>query len=98
MATRRKLDTKSYEEKYRIVKFVEANPEMKRKDVAAKFDIKPNTLSDIMKNKDKIIKVKESPTDARKGNFKRRKVVNYDDVDAALLLWFRQKESQPDFI
>lgn len=96
MATKRKLNTKSYSEKYAIIKFVEENPAVKKKDVADKFDIKQNTLSGLLKNKEKIIQVVEYPSNARKGNFKRQKNGKYDDVGAALLLWFRQKESQPD--
>ncbi|XP_041460886.1 tigger transposable element-derived protein 4-like [Lytechinus variegatus] len=96
MPAKRKLSTRSYDEKYEIIKFVDENPNMKRKDVALKFNLKPNTPSDILKCKEKIIEAVETPKDARKGNLKRRKTITFDDVDAALLLWFRQKESQPD--
>ena len=52
---KRKLTTRTYEKKYEIIKFVEANPGMKKNAIAAKFDVKPQTLSDMLKNKEKII-------------------------------------------
>ena len=50
--SKRKLNTRSYEEKYSIIIFCDENPTWMRKDVAvnstSKFDMKANTLSDIM--------------------------------------------------
>ena len=96
MATKRKLTTKSYDEKYAIIKFMDENPSMRKKDVATRFDVKPSTLSDIIKNREKIVKAVEKPLDARKGTIKRVKGVTFDDVDAALRLWLQQKDSSAD--
>ena len=79
-----------------MIKFVEENPSWRKKDVAEKFGLKPNTLSDILKNRDKIVHAVEQPKDVRKGSFKRMKQVTFDDVEAALLAWFRQKEALPE--
>lgn len=67
MATKRKLATKSYSEKYAILKFMDENPSMKKKDVAEKFEVKPNTVSDIIKNRDKITQAVGNSDDVRKG-------------------------------
>ncbi|XP_071497487.1 tigger transposable element-derived protein 4-like [Diadema antillarum] len=95
MATKRKLNVKSYEEKYSILKFMDENPTWKKKDIAAKFNMKSNTLSDVIKNREKIMQAVENPSDARKG-IKRMKQVTFDDVDLALITWFRQKVSLPE--
>ncbi|XP_038076054.1 tigger transposable element-derived protein 4-like [Patiria miniata] len=92
---KRKLETKTYKEKYKIVKFCEANPRMRKVDLAQKFGLPRGTLYDILKNKDKIIEAVEKP-DARKGGIKRVKQLTYDDVNSALIVWFRQKTSLPD--
>ncbi|XP_063611760.1 zinc finger and BTB domain-containing protein 14-like isoform X3 [Penaeus indicus] len=72
---KRKLKTRTYEEKYDIIKFVEANPGMKRNSIAAKFDIKPQTLSDMLKNKEQIVSAIEDAEKvaARAGTYKRVK-------------------------
>jgi transposase-like protein len=46
----RKCKAISLETKYEIIQCVEP-----KKDVAARFDILPNTLSTILKNKEKIV-------------------------------------------
>ncbi|XP_071497446.1 tigger transposable element-derived protein 4-like [Diadema antillarum] len=95
MATKRKLNAKSYQEKYSILTFMDENPTWKKKDVAAKFNVKTNTLSDMIKNRHKIVQAVENPSDARKG-VKRMRQMTFDNVDAALITWFRQRESLPD--
>ena len=55
MATKRKLSTLSYKEKYDIIKFCDDNLGMKKTDIAAKFNIPRPTLFDIRKNRQKII-------------------------------------------
>uniref|UniRef100_A0A4W3J6G9 HTH CENPB-type domain-containing protein n=1 Tax=Callorhinchus milii TaxID=7868 RepID=A0A4W3J6G9_CALMI len=87
--------TRTYQEKYQILQFCEANPEMTKKDVASKFGLKPQTLNDYLKNKKKIYHSVENP-DARKRIVKRTKHITFEDVDAALILWFRQKSSLPE--
>ncbi|XP_071509611.1 tigger transposable element-derived protein 4-like [Diadema antillarum] len=91
MATRR-ITSRSYKEKYDIIKFMEANPNAKRKDVAAKFDLKQSSLADIIKKRDKIIKTFENTDEAWKGTRKRVKSGVYDDVAEVLIMWVRQQE------
>ena len=62
---------------------------MMKSKIAEKFNVKPTSLNDILKNKAKIYEKIEEP-DARKGSIKRLKSIKFEDVDAALILWFRQ--------
>ena len=94
METTRKLKTKTYEEKYDICKFYDENPSMKKTAIAARFNVRPTTLQDILKNKAKIYEKMENP-DVRKGNIKRLKKLTFEDVDAALILWIRQASNNP---
>ena len=70
---------------------------MKRKDVALKLGIKPQTLSDMMKaeTKKKIVNAMEDPPDARKGTVKRVKR-NFYDIDAGHIILLRQYCTDPD--
>lgn len=45
---------RTYEEKYQIIKYAEDNPSLTQRDAAAKYNIKSQTLSDLLKNKEKI--------------------------------------------
>ena len=49
-----KRKSRTYEDKLKILKFVENNPSMKRCDIAEKFSVKPQTFSNLIKNADKI--------------------------------------------
>ena len=66
----------------------------KKKDIAAHFKMKPQTLSDLIKNKEAIL--------AKEGSSKfilsqtRDRNIKYSTVDEALLLWFREKIQVPD--
>ncbi|XP_030607758.1 tigger transposable element-derived protein 4-like isoform X1 [Archocentrus centrarchus] len=95
---KRKLQTRTYEQKYEIIKFVESNPGMKQKAIATKFDIRPQTLSDILKKKSKIIETMENKEKvaAEAGSFKRVKKVSYAEVNTALLLWVKQVSVLPE--
>jgi len=95
MATKRKLTTKTYQEKYDIIQFCEANPLMKKTAIAEKLDIKRQTLNDILKNKGKIFGQVEKI--ARPVvSVKRVKCMSFEDVDDALIIWFRQMSAQPN--
>ena len=52
---KRKLESKSFEEKIEILNYVSSHPNTKRKDIAAHFKMKPQTLSDLIKNKEAIL-------------------------------------------
>lgn len=45
-----KHELQTYEQKYEIVAFAEANPGMTHKAIATKFNIRPRNLSGILKN------------------------------------------------
>ena len=99
MASKRKHTDRTYEEKYRVIKFCNENPGIKRSDIALKFAIKPHTVSHMMKveTKKKVFNVVENPPDARKGTIKRITKCTFPDIDAALIIWFRQYCTDPDF-
>ena len=48
---KRERVARTLEEKYNIVSFYEKNPNMKQLDIAKTFDMKPQTISDSIKNK-----------------------------------------------
>ena len=51
----------TYQQKYHIVKYADTNPAMKQMAIAAKFGLKRQKLSDILRKKDEIICVIEDP-------------------------------------
>ena len=63
-----------------------------KKDVAVRFDILPNTLSTILKNKEQIVESYEKSTisPARK----RHRSSSHENVDVALYEWFKEKRNQ----
>ena len=63
---KRKISTRTYDEKLDIINFVDENPNMKKKDVAIKFGIPANTLTDILKKRDKIQNTLETTSDGKK--------------------------------
>ncbi|KFV93313.1 Tigger transposable element-derived protein 4, partial [Eurypyga helias] len=75
----------SIEEKIDIISAVESGK--KKADVAAKYGIKKNSLSSIMKNKDKVLEAFESLRfDPRR---KRLRTAFYTDLEEALVKWYR---------
>ena len=62
-----------------------------KKDVAVRFDILPNTLSTILKNKEQIVESYEKSTilPARK----RHRSSAHENVDAALYEWFKERRN-----
>ena len=84
---KRKLNTLELHKKYELIKDVEKG-NMKKKDIALKYGILPNTLTNILSKKDSIIKNFEN------GNFnnakkQRIRACTHEDVDAILLSWFK---------
>ena len=51
---KRKIQIETYEDKLQIINYVDANKSMKLKDIAAYLSLSNSTLSDIMKNREKI--------------------------------------------
>ncbi|XP_066258787.1 tigger transposable element-derived protein 4-like [Euwallacea similis] len=89
MSTKRVLKTLSIDEKFRLIKEVESGS--RKKDVAAKYEVPASTVSTILKNKQAIITAFESGVS---GSSKRLKKPTYEDVDKAVLEWFKSARMQ----
>lgn len=87
----RKRKAITLETKYEIIQEVEKGG-LPKKDVAAKFEILPNTLSTILKNKDDIVQNYEST--GMSPSRKRHRSVPHETVDSALLEWFKEKRHE----
>ena len=72
---------------FEIIKYMEANPSKKQAEVAENFGLNRKTLNNIVKAKTKIMKVAGKRSDGRK----RLRSNNFEDVDAALILWFKEQ-------
>ncbi|NXJ76669.1 TIGD4 protein, partial [Trogon melanurus] len=75
----------SIEEKIDIISAVESGK--KKADIAAKYGIKKNSLSSIMKNKEKVLEAFESLRFDPKR--KRLRTAFYTDLEEALVKWYR---------
>uniref|UniRef100_A0A672UAV1 Tigger transposable element derived 4 n=1 Tax=Strigops habroptila TaxID=2489341 RepID=A0A672UAV1_STRHB len=75
----------SIEEKIDIISAVESGE--KKADIAAKYGIKKNSLSSIMKNKEKVLEAFESLRFDPKR--KRLRTAFYTDLEEALVKWYR---------
>ncbi|KFQ45410.1 Tigger transposable element-derived protein 4, partial [Nestor notabilis] len=83
--TVRRKKSISIEEKIDIISAVESGA--KKADVAAKYGIKKNSLSSIMKNKEKVLEAFESLRFDPKR--KRLRTAFYTDLEEALVKWYR---------
>ena len=90
MSQKRKLKTLTILQKYELIKDVETG--MKKKDVAQKFDIKPNTLSTILKNKTTVVEAVEKI--GTRCNSKRLKKATFESVDKSVVEWFSAMRGQ----
>ncbi|XP_056658750.1 tigger transposable element-derived protein 4 [Monodelphis domestica] len=81
----RKKKSVSIEEKIDIINAVESGK--KKAEIAAKYGIKKNSLSSIMKNKDKVLEAFESLRFDPKR--KRLRTAFYTDLEEALMRWYR---------
>jgi transcriptional regulator with XRE-family HTH domain len=68
--------------KYEIVSFWESNRHLSQRDIALRFGIPTTTLGDMLKN---ATKIKESFENA-----KRQRKTRFDEVNVALLAWFKE--------
>ncbi|NXU54389.1 TIGD4 protein, partial [Turnix velox] len=78
----------SIEEKIDIISAVESGE--KKAEVAAKYGIKKNSLSSIMKNKEKVLEAFESLRFDPKR--KRLRTAFYSDLEEALVKWYRMAQ------
>ncbi|XP_074083532.1 tigger transposable element-derived protein 4 isoform X1 [Macrotis lagotis] len=84
----RKKKSLSIEEKIDIINAVESGK--KKAEIAAKYGIKKNSLSSIMKNKDKVLEAFESlKFDPKR---KRLRTAFYTDLEEALMRWYRMAQ------
>nr|ACO15184.1 Major centromere autoantigen B [Caligus clemensi] len=90
MSNKRKLVTKTYQEKYDIIKFYDAHPEMKKIELARMFGLPRGTLSEILKSRHMIIDTVASSV-TMKPLCKRVKAIHYERVDSALISWYHQE-------
>ncbi|XP_072477369.1 tigger transposable element-derived protein 4 [Notamacropus eugenii] len=81
----RKKKSLSIEEKIDIINAVESGK--KKAEIAAKYGIKKNSLSSIMKNKDKVLEAFVSLRFDPKR--KRLRTAFYTDLEEALMRWYR---------
>ena len=87
----RKRHSISISKKVEIIKYIEANPSKKQAEVAENFELNRKTLNNIVKAKTKIMEVAGKRSDGRK----RLRSNNFEDVDAALILWFKEQYERP---
>lgn len=83
--TGKKKKSLSIEEKIDIINAVESGK--KKAEIAAEYGIKKNSLSSIMKNKDKVLEAFESLRFDPKR--KRLRTAFYTDLEEALMRWYR---------
>ena len=86
----RKRKAISIETKYEILQAVDKGDRAKKEIVTA-FDIPPNTLSTIIKNRDQIIKNYETSTVFP--SRKRQRSGQHDAIESAVFKWFNEKRS-----
>lgn len=90
MSLKRTLKTLSVDEKFKLIKEVESGA--RNKDVAVKYGIPANTVSTILKNKHSIILAVQSGIVS--GSIKRLKKPTYENIDKAVLEWFKSARRQ----
>ncbi|KAL4082898.1 hypothetical protein QTP88_029552 [Uroleucon formosanum] len=87
MSNKRSLKCLNVGDKLKIIKEVEKGVKRK-KDIAADFNIPANTLSSILKNKDKIVKnIEDSSCSPQR---KKLKVSNFPQIEDAILKWIHR--------
>jgi predicted transcriptional regulator len=84
---KRKLKTLTLEEKVHLIRTVEEG-QLKKNDIAENFGIPPSTLSTIIRSKDKVLSAHEKRLFT--ASCKKMKTAKHEDVEAALLRWFRE--------
>ncbi|KAH7984446.1 hypothetical protein HPB52_020892 [Rhipicephalus sanguineus] len=90
MATRGPYRTLDLATKVKILKEVEQGGTAKQ-DIAQKYGIKPNTLSNILKNKRSVLDAFEN--DQFKMSRKRMRTGAHPELEHALLIWIREARS-----
>ena len=86
---KQKISSKTLKEKYKAIKKIESG--CPNKNVAADYDIPPNTLSTWLKSKDEIVKAFEGGASSK---MQRLKPCGNENLDQALYIWFVQMRQQ----
>jgi hypothetical protein len=74
--------------KYEIVSFWESNKHSSQRDIALRFGIPTSTLGDMLRN---ATKIKESfENSSYSADAKRQKKTRFNDINVALLAWFKK--------
>lgn len=83
--TKRKISTKSLQDKYEALKKIDRG--IPKKDIAVEFKVSRNTLSLSMwvKKKEKIVKAFES---GNRPTTQKLKAIGYENLEKALYKWF----------
>jgi hypothetical protein len=90
MPPKRVIKTLSIQDKFNLIKDVDSG--FKKKDIAIKYGVPKSTVSTILKNKEKVIKAIEEGTVSQ--NCKKLKKGTFENVDRAVVDWFKATRSQ----
>ena len=86
MLVMKKRKSISVTKKAEILKYIEKNLSKKQTEVVETFELSKQTLNNIVKQKSKIVESAGKCSEDRK-KFRSN---NYEDVVAAMILWFKQ--------
>ncbi|RWS10989.1 hypothetical protein B4U79_18997, partial [Dinothrombium tinctorium] len=90
MALKTKRNDLDLKQKVKLIKEKETKPDMTQEELSNKFKIGRSTVSEILKNKSKILKIYEN-FDAKR---KRTKVNSkYSNLDEIMSEWFKKASS-----
>ena len=89
---KRKRVVLSIEDKLKIIKLIESN--VSYTVISERFGIGRSTVCDINRTKDEIRRFSQKMVDMGTKNAKTRKVGEYEKLDEALYIWFRQQRDK----
>ena len=89
---KRKRVVLSIEDKLKIIKLIESN--VSYTVISERFGIGQSTVCDINRTKDEIRRFSQKMVDMGTKNAKTRKVGEYEKLDEALYIWFRQQRDK----
>jgi predicted nucleotidyltransferase len=90
MPPKRVIKTLSIQDKFNLIKDVDSG--FKKKDIAIRYGVPKSTVSTILKNKERVIKAIKEGTVSQ--NCKRLKKGTFENVDRAVVDWFKATRSQ----
>ena len=84
-----KVEHKTLNEKCQALKDIDKG--LSNKDAFIKYGVPPNTISNLIKNKDKCLKALDDNRSSKKPKFRES---NFDELDSVVLRWYLSKRSQ----